>query len=59
MPPEGPDELITLRRAALLGGLAKGTLHTQARAGKLRTVGPPACALPPGVGSMSTWCKPT
>jgi hypothetical protein len=38
MPLEGPDDLITLRRAAALGGLAKSTISVQTYAGKLRMV---------------------
>jgi hypothetical protein len=34
---EGPDELISLRRAAELAGLTLGTMRSQASAGKLRT----------------------
>jgi hypothetical protein len=37
---EGPEEWITIRRAAEISGLAANTLDHQARAGKLRTVHP-------------------
>jgi hypothetical protein len=37
---EGPDEWITITRAAEISGLAATTLAHQARAGKLRTVHP-------------------
>jgi hypothetical protein len=35
---EGPDELISLRRAAKIAGLAKSSLKGQAYVGRLRTV---------------------
>jgi hypothetical protein len=38
MPPEGPDDHISLGRAAELSGRSPETLRVQARAGKLRTV---------------------
>jgi hypothetical protein len=37
---EGPDQLITIARAAELSGLSPKTLRHQALAGKLRTVKP-------------------
>jgi hypothetical protein len=37
---EGPDDLITIKRAAQLSGLKPNTLQVQAIAGKLRTVQP-------------------
>ena len=37
---EGPNEWITIRRAAEIGGLATSTLRHQAVAGKLRTIHP-------------------
>jgi hypothetical protein len=37
---EGPEEWITITRAAEISGLAANTLDHQARSGKLRTIHP-------------------